>query len=95
MLLIGGDTSAVRAGTHGWAVPVGRCFGRLSTPLVLLAAAALAMTALDPLALYDAGFQLSVLATLGLILLAPACKPAIPVSVAATCPPVGPRPRPA
>jgi ComEC/Rec2-related protein len=43
-------------------------FGRQNTPLVLLSASALAMTVVNPLTLGDIGFQLSLLATLGLIL---------------------------
>ena len=46
-------------------------FGRRSTAYVSLCASALFMTLLNPLTLWDIGFQLSFMATLGLILFTP------------------------
>jgi competence protein ComEC len=46
--------------------------GRRATAYVSLCAAAIVLTAINPLALWDAGFQLSFVATLSLILFAPA-----------------------
>ncbi len=46
-------------------------FGRRSTAYVSLCASALLMTLLNPLTLWDIGFQLSFMATLGLILFTP------------------------
>ena len=46
-------------------------FGRRSAAYVSLCASALFMTVLNPLTLWDIGFQLSFMATLGLILFTP------------------------
>ncbi|HEV2661713.1 MAG TPA: ComEC/Rec2 family competence protein, partial [Ktedonobacteraceae bacterium] len=70
-LLSGAGPAAVRAGIMGTlaviAPPIGRRYNRYTA----LAAAALLMSALDPLVLWDVGFQLSFLGTLGIVLLTP------------------------
>jgi competence protein ComEC len=68
VLLVGAGSAAVRAGIMGTLAVGALVFGRQSTPLVFLAASALFMTVVNPLTLWDIGFQLSLLATLGLIL---------------------------
>ncbi len=72
VLMTGAPSSAVRAGIMGslviWAMKEGRLAN--STNAILLAAGA--MLAINPLLLrYDAGFQLSFLATLGIVYLSP------------------------
>jgi competence protein ComEC len=67
-LLVGGDAAVLRAATMGGLVVVAGSVGRQSTALVSLAAACSAMLLANPQTLFDAGFQLSALATLGLIL---------------------------
>ncbi len=71
-LLVGGDAAVMRAALMGglfvWAVAL----NRRSTALVSLAAACWAMTLVNPLTLWDVGFQLSSAATAGLILFSPA-----------------------
>lgn len=74
VLLVGADPSALRAGLMGALFVLAVVFGRQSTAWVSLMAAALLMTLFNPLALWDAGFQLSFAATLGLIFLAPALR---------------------
>lgn len=73
VLMTGAPSSAVRAGIMGalvvWAIKEGRLANSQNAILV----AAAAMLAVNPLLLrYDAGFQLSFLATLGIVWLAPA-----------------------
>lgn len=72
VLMTGAPSSAVRAGIMGslviWAMKEGRLAN--STNAILLAAAAMLM--INPLLLrYDAGFQLSFLATIGIVQLSP------------------------
>ncbi|MFN2169257.1 MAG: ComEC/Rec2 family competence protein, partial [Anaerolineae bacterium] len=71
-LLVGADAAVTRAALMGilyaWAVYL----GRRSTAIVSLFAAGLLMTLLNPLSLWDVGFQLSFMATLSLILFTPA-----------------------
>lgn len=72
LLLIGAPPAALRAGVMAALVSVALLSGRLSTPLYALGIAAAGMLWHDPhLARYDIGFQLSFLATLGIVLLAP------------------------
>ena len=68
VLLVGAGPSAVRAGVMGALVVGAIGLGRQSTAWVSLAASAMLMTIIDPLALWDVGFQISFAATLGLIL---------------------------
>lgn len=69
-LLVGAGASVVRAAIMGSLTIVGQRLGRQGAGLNLLAAAVLGMTLLNPLTLWDVGFQLSVAATLGLMLYA-------------------------
>lgn len=69
-LLVGADSAVVRAAIMGILGLVGRQFGRRNAGLNMLAVAALGMMLISPLVIYDVGFQLSILATLGLILYA-------------------------
>lgn len=67
-LLVGAGASVVRAAIMGILGVIAVRFGRQAFALTSLAAAALVMTVLNPFALWDLGFQLSFLATLGLLL---------------------------
>jgi competence protein ComEC len=69
-ILVGAGASVVRAAIMGSLAIVGRRLGRQGAGLNLLAAAVLGMTLVNPLTLWDVGFQLSVAATLGLMLYA-------------------------
>lgn len=71
VLLAGAESPAVRAGLMGGLYVVARRLGRASVAAVALCASAVLLSALNPMVLWDAAFQLSVTATLGLILLAP------------------------
>lgn len=71
VLLVGADPPAVRAGIMGILYVIAIALGRASTAYVSLCASALIMCLLNPLALWDVGFQLSFSATLGLILFTP------------------------
>ena len=71
VLLVGADAAALRAGLMGALFVLAGYLGRQSTAYVSLFASALLMTALNPLTLWDVGFQLSFLATLGLVLFTP------------------------
>lgn len=69
--LVGLTASVARAVLMGGLAAWGRALGRPSDALVGLSLAGVAMTLLNPLWIADLGFQLSFLATAGLILLAP------------------------
>jgi competence protein ComEC len=69
-LLVGADAAVVRAAAMGAVTLLGLMANRTGVALNTLAIAALAMMAFDPHMLKDVGFQLSVAATLGLILYA-------------------------
>ena len=71
VLLVGADAAALRAGVMGSLFVLAVYLGRRSTAYVSLCASALFMTLLNPLTLWDIGFQLSFMATLGLILFTP------------------------
>ncbi|MCQ3937605.1 MAG: hypothetical protein DPW18_11240 [Chloroflexi bacterium] len=68
--LVGGDPAVVRAAFMGSASLFARQVGRRNAGMNTLAFVALIMALINPLALWDVGFQLSFLATLGLILYA-------------------------
>jgi competence protein ComEC len=70
-LLVGGEVAVVRAAVMGGLFVTAAALRRSSTAIVSLAAACLAMTLANPLALWDIGLQLSSMATAGLVLLAP------------------------
>ena len=67
-LLVGAAPSVVRAAIMGSLSVLALHYHRQNDALNALGAAALLMLALNPFSLYDLGFQLSFLATLGLIL---------------------------
>ncbi len=71
VLLVGADAAALRAGVMGVLFVIAIYLGRQSTAYVSLCASALFMTLWNPLTLWDIGFQLSFMATLGLILFTP------------------------
>jgi len=68
--LVGADAAVVRAAFMGSISLWARQIGRRNNGLNALAIVALIMTILNPLVLWDVGFQLSFFATLGLILYA-------------------------
>ena len=68
VLLVGADAVVVRAGIMGGLLVTAVYLGRRATAYVTLAAAAMILTLINPLTLWNVGFQLSVAATLGLIL---------------------------
>lgn len=68
--LVGADAAVRRAAIMGSTIMIAVLFGRESNALTSLALAALILTAVDPLALWDVSFQLSAGATLGLVLFA-------------------------
>ncbi|MFN8469323.1 MAG: ComEC/Rec2 family competence protein [Caldilineaceae bacterium] len=68
-LLVGGDATVVRAAVMGGLFVTATALRRRSTALVSLAAACMAMTLANPLALWDVGLQLSAMATAGLVVL--------------------------
>lgn len=71
MMLVGAGPSVVRATIMGIAYLIGsRLLGRAQFGPATLLAAAMIMTAVNPLMLWSVGFQLSFAATLGLILYA-------------------------
>lgn len=70
-LLVGADAAVTRAAIMGGLVAWAAYLGRRSTAIVSLFLAGLVMTLLNPLALWDVGFQLSFMATLSLVLFTP------------------------
>jgi competence protein ComEC len=70
-VLVGASPSVVRAAIMGCILIVGTHLGRRGDTLVGLALAAGLMTAFQPLLLWDVGFQLSFLATAGLVAIVP------------------------
>ncbi len=75
ILITGAQASVVRAGIMGTMVLIARQTGRMGGMRNLLAFTAVIMLLINPkLLLYDTGFQLSFLATIGLIYLAPIIK---------------------
>jgi len=69
--LSGGSPAALRAGIMGIVLALAPRFGRVYNVYNALALTALSMSVLDPFVLWDAGFQLSLFGTLGIILLTP------------------------
>jgi len=68
VLLVGADAAVVRAGIMGGLYVAAIALHRQTTAIVSLFTAGLIMLLLNPLTLWDVGFQLSFMATLGLIL---------------------------
>lgn len=72
IIVAGGAASAARAGMMAFAAVYAKLFGRMFLALRVLVAVVCAMILWNPYLLaFDPGFQLSVLATLGLILFSP------------------------
>lgn len=72
ILATGAESSSVRAGIMGAVILLGRHTGRIARTRILLPLAASLMLLSNPLILrYDTGFQLSFLATIGIITLVP------------------------
>jgi len=67
-ILVGGDPAVVRAAIMGSLSLVAARLGRRTYGLTTLAFSAWLMTLLNPMVLWDVGFQLSVAATTGLVL---------------------------
>ncbi|MBF8281244.1 MAG: comEC [Anaerolineales bacterium] len=69
-VLVGAGASVVRAAIMGSLALVAQRIGRRTLGLNTLSAAVIVMTLINPLTLWDVGFQLSAAATLGLVLYA-------------------------
>ena len=76
VVMVGAQASVVRAGFMGVLALTAKQMGRLSRPLPLIMVAAAGMALVNPFVLlFDAGFQLSFLAVIGLMYLAPDLEP--------------------
>ncbi|NCW42507.1 MAG: ComEC/Rec2 family competence protein, partial [Actinobacteria bacterium] len=71
VLLVGPESSVIRAATMAVFVMVGLWVGRGTNPLAALSLAVIFLLAVDPGLAVDIGFGLSALATAGLLVLAP------------------------
>ncbi len=69
--LSGGGPAATRAGIMGILLVIAPRLGRIYNIYTALALAAFLMSLLDPFVLWEAGFQLSMLGTLGIVVLTP------------------------
>lgn len=78
LALIGAPASALRSGVMLALVLLGGVLQRPSSPITAMAAAALVLVGLDPLALLDAGFQLSFAGVAGLCLVRPTLLARLP-----------------
>lgn len=74
ILFVGPSASVVRAGIMGSLNLIAILFGRRNLPLLSLVITALIMVILSPQIIIDIGFQLSFLATLGIMLFAGSSK---------------------
>jgi competence protein ComEC len=77
-LLVGAPPSALRAAAMVSVALAAQATGRLADPAVGLALAVAALLGWDPALAFDLGFQLSIAATAGLILLSPALEAHMP-----------------
>lgn len=78
-ILTGLQASVIRAAIMGLFALFAQYVGRIPTPIHALTIAAALMVAFDPLILrFDIGFQLSVLATLGILTVAPKLEDSLP-----------------
>lgn len=78
VVMTGAEASLVRASLMGIVVLLGKLVGRRSLVPALLAFTAMMMVLINPyVLLYDAGFQLSFLATLGLYTMSEKCEQAL------------------
>lgn len=73
----GGGAAAIRAAIMGFLLALAPALGRVYNVYTALALAALLMTVNEPALIYDAGFQLTTLATFALPLLTPALQRAL------------------
>jgi competence protein ComEC len=73
-LLVGADPVVLRAGVMAGLFATALYLGRQSTAYVSLVGSVVFLTMINPLTLWDVGFQLSFAATLGLILFTPLLK---------------------
>ncbi len=73
----GGGPAALRAAIMGALLVLASALGRAYNVYIALALAVLGMSVVEPLVIYDAGFQLTVLATFGLPLLVPPIQRAL------------------
>jgi competence protein ComEC len=69
-VLVGADAAVVRAAVMAGLALLARYWGRETQGLASLGASSFVMTLVDPMVLWDVGFQLSFAATLGLVLYA-------------------------
>jgi competence protein ComEC len=70
-ILSGAGPASIRAGIMGALLVIAPMLGRYYNVYTALAGAAIIMSCIDPLLLWDVGFQLSFSATLGIVLLTP------------------------
>lgn len=77
-VMVGADAAVVRAAMMGGLYVLSMQLGRPNASRNTLFAAAWLMTVQNPLVLWDVGFQLSFMATLGLAALVPALKKVVP-----------------
>jgi competence protein ComEC len=84
VLLVGASASVVRAGVMAILALIGQLLWRRGFTLNTLCAAAFIMLLIDPQTLFDAGFQLSFAATLGLVLYSDKLESALHRSLANT-----------
>ena len=76
VILVGGSAAVIRAAVMGIIVSIAKQLGRQTRTANILALTAAIMLLINPkILIYDAGFQLSFLATLGLIYLSPKIEP--------------------
>ena len=71
VLLVGPESSVIRAATMALFVMIGLWLGRGSSPLNSLSLAVIVLLAIDPALSHDIGFALSAFATAGLLIFAP------------------------
>ncbi|HJT58941.1 MAG TPA: ComEC/Rec2 family competence protein [Ktedonobacteraceae bacterium] len=69
--LSGAGPAAIRAGIMGILLVIAPCIGRIYNIYTALALAAFLMSIVDPFVLWDVGFQLSFVGTLGIVMLTP------------------------
>ncbi|MCG2686399.1 ComEC/Rec2 family competence protein, partial [Candidatus Parcubacteria bacterium] len=70
-LMVGAEPPVIRAALMGGLVMLGKFFGRPAAALKILALSAVLMLFINPLMVNDLGFQLSFLATFGLLVVEP------------------------
>jgi len=73
-VLSGAGPAAIRAGIMGILIVIPPRLGRVYNVYTALASAALVMSCINPFVLWDVGFQLSFVGTLGIVLLTPYCQ---------------------